>query len=357
MVKLRPMKEIRQMCQDTNVDLNVSGIRKLVLHVTDGLCPASAFMNVNTGELFDKATVCRVASSLVMTGGMHNVGPSSKSMEAQVARKIKNEVFWPLECVASLSLQLMMWQWERALKKSTSPVPRFRKRLSETLGPSLRGIHLFKWDGTPRASMRDIDLAVCHYAPSKKGMSVALKALLGTVGTAALVGGGGVLARKLSTHFSPTVANEYKLPPGAKIVRMEGDGNCLFRALGDQIDGNPDNHGQIRQDVCKYISEHPDLFLDAMVPDSDEPPDEDPLKKLKARVSQMSSTSDEDGPMHGDFLEVGAAARLYGVNMIVYYNDGRVYKVRDDVPSPPARTFHLAYCGNGHNGHFDSVRV
>ena len=190
--------QFRQMCQDADVDMNASGVRKILLFLTDGRCPASTFMAVNTGELLDKATVCRLASTSVMTGRMHNVGMFSGPMETQVAAKQKNEVFGSLKCVAGPRLQGDMQAWQEEFEKTKNPVQHFRKRLAETLGPSLCGIHLFKWNGTPRSSMREIAFAVCHYEPTRKGMRKAVKVALGTVGAvgAVAVVGGGVVYYK-----------------------------------------------------------------------------------------------------------------------------------------------------------------
>ena len=35
-----------------------------------------------------------------------------------------------------------------------------------------------------------------------------------------------------------------------------GDGNCLFRAFADQVDGNENTHLIMRQEACRYMSEH-----------------------------------------------------------------------------------------------------
>lgn len=35
-----------------------------------------------------------------------------------------------------------------------------------------------------------------------------------------------------------------------------GDGNCLFRALSDQLYGSPSYHLQLRKDICDWIETH-----------------------------------------------------------------------------------------------------
>ncbi|BGP03326.1 hypothetical protein RTBOTA2_006119 [Rhodotorula toruloides] len=47
---------------------------------------------------------------------------------------------------------------------------------------------------------------------------------------------------------------------GLYAANVLGDGNCLFRALSDQLYGSPSMHLAIRQEVCDYLSSHPDRF-------------------------------------------------------------------------------------------------
>ncbi|PCH42944.1 cysteine proteinase [Wolfiporia cocos MD-104 SS10] len=39
-----------------------------------------------------------------------------------------------------------------------------------------------------------------------------------------------------------------------------GDGNCLFRALSDQLYGTPSYHARVRQDVCDWIASHKERY-------------------------------------------------------------------------------------------------
>lgn len=34
---------------------------------------------------------------------------------------------------------------------------------------------------------------------------------------------------------------------------MAGDGNCLFRSLGDQVEGKPEDHAEIRAQVYTMV--------------------------------------------------------------------------------------------------------
>jgi len=47
---------------------------------------------------------------------------------------------------------------------------------------------------------------------------------------------------------------------GLSLRQVPGDGNCLFRALGDQLDGHMGNHYRHRKDTTNYMLEHHDDF-------------------------------------------------------------------------------------------------
>ena len=41
---------------------------------------------------------------------------------------------------------------------------------------------------------------------------------------------------------------------------MGGDGNCLFRSVADQLEGNEKLHRKYRQDAIDHITAHQDDF-------------------------------------------------------------------------------------------------
>ncbi|KAJ4887110.1 Cysteine proteinases superfamily protein [Raphanus sativus] len=47
---------------------------------------------------------------------------------------------------------------------------------------------------------------------------------------------------------------------GLAELQMEGDGNCQFRALADQLFGNPDYHKHVRKHIVKQLKEQRKLY-------------------------------------------------------------------------------------------------
>lgn len=47
---------------------------------------------------------------------------------------------------------------------------------------------------------------------------------------------------------------------GLAELQMEGDGNCQFRALADQLFRNPDYHKHVRRQVIKQLKHHKKLY-------------------------------------------------------------------------------------------------
>ncbi|ONK79496.1 uncharacterized protein A4U43_C01F6950 [Asparagus officinalis] len=82
--------------------------------------------------------------------------------------------------------------------------------------------------------------------------------------------------------------------------KVQGDGNCQFRALSDQFYRTPEHHKFVRQQVITQLKSHPENY-EAYVPMAYT----DYLKKL--------STSGE----WGDHVTLQAAADSYGVKMFV----------------------------------------
>ena len=64
---------------------------------------------------------------------------------------------------------------------------------------------------------------------------------------------------------------------GLQIVHVAGDGNCLFRAISDQLEGSPENHLFYRAKVVDYISSERDHFSPFLE-------DDEPFEKYVSRL-------------------------------------------------------------------------
>jgi len=47
---------------------------------------------------------------------------------------------------------------------------------------------------------------------------------------------------------------------GLKLVEIQADGNCLFRAIADQLLGDQHKHSDLRVKTVEYIEENKDLY-------------------------------------------------------------------------------------------------
>ena len=68
---------------------------------------------------------------------------------------------------------------------------------------------------------------------------------------------------------------------GLEIKVMEGDGNCLFRAIADQIERNQEMHLMYRRLIIEYITTNKEHFIPYM--EDDEPFDDYVARMMYAR--------------------------------------------------------------------------
>lgn len=54
-----------------------------------------------------------------------------------------------------------------------------------------------------------------------------------------------------------------------KLRDVGGDGNCLFRSISDQVDGNETTHRFMREEACKYILANQEFFANFLDEDED----------------------------------------------------------------------------------------
>jgi len=134
---------------------------------------------------------------------------------------------------------------------------------------------------------------------------------------------------------------------GLKVREVIGDGNCLFRALADQLDGDDHAHARHRQDVVRYITEHRADF--------------EPFIEDDVPFTQHVQNLAQDGTYAGNDSIV-AFARLHKLTVVIHQLDSPAWEVHGETAddgnsskSSPSlvRQLHISY----HNGdHYASVR-
>eukprot|EP01114_Cavostelium_apophysatum_P019962 TRINITY_DN6573_c0_g1_i2.p1 TRINITY_DN6573_c0_g1~~TRINITY_DN6573_c0_g1_i2.p1 ORF type:complete len:503 (+),score=145.03 TRINITY_DN6573_c0_g1_i2:119-1627(+) len=123
---------------------------------------------------------------------------------------------------------------------------------------------------------------------------------------------------------------------GLLVKDVAGDGNCLFRAVSDQMYGHPELHAQLRDQACNFIARNRENF---------EPFIEDdvPFDKYVAEMRQSSTW--------GGNMEIQALSSVLGVNVVIHQLDFPRWEVNNY--GPQTRAIHISY----HDGeHYASVR-
>jgi len=132
---------------------------------------------------------------------------------------------------------------------------------------------------------------------------------------------------------------EFLKSKGLYMRDVEGDGNCLFRAISDQMIGDESMHEQYRLMAVDYIKSRKEYF--AMFLQEGE--------NIDDHITAMS----KDGVWGGDF-ELVALSEVLGVKFCIHTKDQTPFIVKSSEKKKFSRVVHLAY----HVGeHYSSVRM
>ncbi|SJX66137.1 uncharacterized protein SRS1_13545 [Sporisorium reilianum f. sp. reilianum] len=107
---------------------------------------------------------------------------------------------------------------------------------------------------------------------------------------------------------------------GLYAANTTGDGNCLFRALSDQLYGNSSRHAQLRQETCDHLAARPEKFAGFV--------DDKPFDQY-IRLMRENGT-------YGGHLELHAFAQMKQ-KQIKIVQPGLVYVVEGVDDTPEAR--------------------
>jgi len=131
--------------------------------------------------------------------------------------------------------------------------------------------------------------------------------------------------------------SEQLRPFGLTIKDVAGDGNCLFRAIADQIEGDPNRHVSYRKRILDFIEENRaefEFFIE----------DDEPFERY---ISRMRTNAEWGGQ-----TEIQAASLVFAVNITLYQLGLPRWEICN-FPASSVRMIHISY----HNGeHYCSVR-
>ncbi|KAL1021116.1 hypothetical protein UPYG_G00009020 [Umbra pygmaea] len=124
---------------------------------------------------------------------------------------------------------------------------------------------------------------------------------------------------------------------GLKLREVPGDGNCLFRALGDQLEGHSRGHLRLRQETVQYMKSHQHDF---------EPFVEDdvPFAQHLSNLSQLGTFAGNDA--------IVAFARSQQLKVVIHQLNTPLWEINGSEKTV-ARELHIAY---RYGDHYDSVR-
>lgn len=145
---------------------------------------------------------------------------------------------------------------------------------------------------------------------------------------------------KSQAHAKPKDGKELSAQLGAlglKIVHITADGNCLFRAVADQLEGNEEEHPKYRKMVVDYIEAHREEYEPFL---EDEVPFDNYCKNMR-------ETSTWAGHM-----ELQVISLVTHTNICIHRLLSPRWHIQN-FKSTEARCIHLSY----HNGeHYNSIR-
>ncbi|KMZ76449.1 putative OTU domain-containing protein [Zostera marina] len=124
---------------------------------------------------------------------------------------------------------------------------------------------------------------------------------------------------------------------GLKIIEVVSDGNCFFRALAEQLDGNQEQHEKYRHMVVQYIIEHKEDF--------------EPFIEDDVPFETYCKSMNKDGTWAGH-MELQASSLIIRSNICIHrFMSPRWYII--NFKNRDARMIHLSY----HDGeHYNSIR-
>ncbi|KYN99694.1 putative OTU-like cysteine protease [Plasmodium gaboni] len=120
------------------------------------------------------------------------------------------------------------------------------------------------------------------------------------------------------------------------IKSIRTDGNCLFRAVSDQLYNHEENYKEIRKKVVEHLLKNEELYKNFIEYD----------ESYKSYIERISL----DGTWGGQ-LELQAVGEIYKVNILIYQENGCILEIKNH--SDDNKCIQLHYASSEH---YNSVR-
>ncbi|KAK9012937.1 hypothetical protein V6N11_040967 [Hibiscus sabdariffa] len=124
---------------------------------------------------------------------------------------------------------------------------------------------------------------------------------------------------------------------GLKIIKVTADGNCFFRALADQLEGDEEQHGKYRSMVVQYIMKNREMF--------------EPFIEDDVPFDEYCQSMEKDGTWAGH-MELQAASLVTHRNICIHRHMSPRWYIKnfDD------RATHMVHLSYHDEEHYNSVR-
>ncbi|PNT62103.1 hypothetical protein BRADI_5g25650v3 [Brachypodium distachyon] len=126
---------------------------------------------------------------------------------------------------------------------------------------------------------------------------------------------------------------------GVKIVEVTADGNCFFRAMGDQLEGDEEQHMKYREMVVQYIVKHREEF--------------EPFIEDEVPFDEYCDSMMKDGTWAGN-MELQAASLVTRRNICIHMLNSPRWYINNFSGREATNMVHLSY---HHGEHYNSVRL
>ena len=123
-----------------------------------------------------------------------------------------------------------------------------------------------------------------------------------------------------------------------KVKEIGGDGNCLFRALSDQLHGEETHHDVLRANAVQHIRDNKEFFVHYIEDD----------ETIEEYCNDMAKSGEWGGQ-----IEMTALATALGFNIIVHQVD---HPSMAQILNDPITDFPIVHISYHLGEHYNSVR-